>query len=87
MVRAGLRFTAFTPRIAEAEEVSKEELIAPMQFFIAVQVYAELMGAPEESDIHYKKFHGETLAGVPWQMGLVYHCPLFTVYRLPFTFV
>ena len=45
------------------EELANEELIAPVQFFVALSVYADLVKTPAESDIEYRKFHGETIAG------------------------
>ena len=51
----------------DAIESSVEELTAPLQFFVLVQTYHIMTGTPPKEDqIHWKRRHGEPIAGVTW---------------------
>ena len=66
-------------RILQAVEEDREELSAPLRFFVEISSYTKLHGeAPAETEISFRKRRGETLAGVA---QLVYfNCILYTVY-------
>lgn len=61
-----LAFNARCVRTATVEEDTKEELIAPVQFFVEVSSYTTVVGPPQEGELIYKKMGGQTLAGVSW---------------------
>lgn len=56
-------------RSVEVEENNSEELVAPLQFLVELGTYTSLQKCPSEQDIVYKRFHGATIAGVPWLLS------------------
>lgn len=49
----------------EVEENNTEELVAPLQFLVELSTYTSLQkSCPAENEIIYKKFNGQTVAGV-----------------------
>ena len=59
----------------DVQEGGSQQLIAPLQFFVEVQTYAQMKGTPPSNEqIVYRKFQGQVLAGVvvaghAWMMG------------------